>query len=290
MFIRWQRARNIAAIDRASMLEAEGWKADLSIRLGPRGDRTRVRALSHRGPLRLQRAFHPELDGTAHVYLLHPPGGLVATDALRLAVQLDAEGSALLTTPGATKIYRSEGATATIRTELRVEANASLEHTPQETIVFSGARARITTSARLARSARFLGWEIVCLGRPASGERFARGSIRLALEVSDLDGRPRFIERTTLEGGAPILEARWGLGGGAALGTLIATEADLEGIRAALAHAPELLASATRIDGLIVCRAIAAEGAAVRRALEKVRHAVRASWGRAPNDPAIWRT
>ena len=268
---------------------APGWRAQLSVRLGPRGDRTRVRALSHQGPLRVQRLFHPEADGTAHVYVLHPPGGVVAGDELAIGAHVEPHGLALLTTPGATKLYRSERAIAQIHSSLHVARGATLEHVPQETIVFDGARARIATRVVLDEGARFLGWELICLGRPACGERFTHGALRLALEITDVAGRPRVVERGSIEAGGSLARARWGLGGHAALGTLVATEGDLDSVRAILARRGAT-GSATRLSGLVVCRALAHDAADIRAAFEEIRHHVRARWGRAPIDPAVWRT
>jgi urease accessory protein len=266
---------------------APGWRARLTMRLGPRGDRTRLRALSHEGPLRVQRLFHPEPDGTAHSYVLHPPGGVVSGDELAIDATLERHGSALVTTPGATKVYRSARGSAKIRTSLVVHSDAVLEHVPQETIVFDGADVSIATSIALAPRARFLGWELVCLGRPACGERFTYGAVRSSIEVLDEDRSPRLIERGTID--PALARARHGLGGHAALGTLVATDGELEAVREIL-EARGLLASATRVADLLVVRALAADVSHVRSAFEAVRHHVRARWGRAPIDPAIWRT
>lgn len=285
------------------LAQAAGWRAQLSMRLGPRGDRTRVRALSHQGPLRVQRLFHPEPDGTAHVYVLHPPGGVVAGDELCIDARIERDGAALVTTPGATKLYRGDLAISRIATALEVARGATLEHVPQETIAFDGARARLSTRVVLEPGGRFLGWELLGLGRPACGERFDRGSLGVSLEIVAPDGAPRLVERGCVD--PALARARFGLRGHAAMGTLVATEGDLDAVRAILARhagvegsaamagpaAPRpLLASATRIAELVVVRALAGDLARVRSALEDVRHHVRACWGRAPIDPAIWRT
>lgn len=261
-----------------------------------------MRALTQHGPLRVQRLFHPEPDGAAHVYLVHPPGGLVPGDRLAIEARVEEGGVALLTTPGATKVHRSDGRTSESITELHVARGATLEHVPQETIVFDGALAAIRTRVTLAADARFLGWEVVCLGRPASGERFERGALQLALEVAAADGTPRLIDRGTFHGGAAVMHAPWGLGGRAALGTFVSTDGDLDVIRDVIgasmssertvsdAIGSDPIAAATRVSGLVVVRALGSDAGAVRRVFERARHVVRATWGRAAIDPAIWRT
>jgi urease accessory protein len=267
---------------------AAGWPARLHLTLARRAGRTRITGAGHHGPLRIQRAFHPEGDGTAHVVILHPPGGLVGGDRLRVEARVRAGAQGLLTTTGATKVYRTNGRRATQRVTLDVEAGAALEHVPQQTVVFDGADARLTTRANLAEGARFLGWEVVCLGRPACAERFAHGRVRLGLEIWRGE-RPLLIERGRLAGGSELLEGAFGLGGHAALGTMVATEGDVDAVRAAVAAgAPHV--AVTRVSGLVVVRALGADAGRVRRWLERARHAVRDAWRRPRLDPAIWRT
>ncbi len=261
------------------------WDASLWLTLGWRAGRTRVAEAGHRGPLRLQRLFHPEPDGTGHAVVLHPPGGLVSGDRLRLRFEVQS-GQALVTTVGATKLYRSSGTEASQHTELHVAAGATLEHVPQPAIVFDGARGRVTTRAVLEEGAELLVWDVACFGRPANGMRFEHGSAWLGLEVVDADGTPRLIERGRYEGGGPLLSEPWGLGGMPAIGTLVATAGEIDAVRAL--DDPRL--SATRLDRLLVVRARGRDGEEVRRALEPVRHLVRDAWGRPRVDPGIWRT
>lgn len=262
-----------------------GWLGRLQLRLGPRAGRTRVLERWHEGPLTLQRAFHPEPDGTAHVVLLHPPGGVVGGDRLDLEVALDAAGQALLTAPGATKVYRSAGATATITNRLDVAAAACLEYVPQEMVVFDGAKAELRTTLALRGDARALAWEVVCLGRPAAATTFERGRVGLRFDVRR-DGDLVFAERGRIGGGDEALRAAWGLAGAAAFGTLVATHVAPDAVRDLL----EPPAAATQVAGLLVVRALGRDGASVRRVFERVRHGVRAAWGRPALDPGIWRT
>ena len=59
----------------------EGWQATLSLGFARVGVRTVLARRRQRGPLAVQRPFHPEGD-VCHVYLLHPPGGVVGGDTL----------------------------------------------------------------------------------------------------------------------------------------------------------------------------------------------------------------
>jgi len=51
--------------------------------------------------------------------------------------------------------------------------------TAQETILYAGCRATLATGVTLVPGARFIGWEVLCLGRPAAAERFDAGVCRL---------------------------------------------------------------------------------------------------------------
>ncbi|MDR2302236.1 MAG: hypothetical protein LBF38_09375, partial [Deltaproteobacteria bacterium] len=58
---------------------------DKSLETGQDLGRSRIKKLSFEGPLRVQKLFYPEKPApgeveTCHLYLLHPPGGLVSGD------------------------------------------------------------------------------------------------------------------------------------------------------------------------------------------------------------------
>ena len=143
--------------------------------------RTRLVERHHKGPLIVQRPFYPEGD-PCHVYLVHPPGGVVGGDELRIDVQVDAGAHALITTPAATKFYRCDGRHSSQTQELRA-AGATLEWLPQENIFYRGADVRTATRVQIDADSRFIGWEINCLGLPARGEHFDAGALRLDLEL-----------------------------------------------------------------------------------------------------------
>ena len=116
------------------------------------------------------------------MYLVHPPGGVVGGDELRIDVQVDAGAHALITTPAATKFYRCDGRHSSQTQELRA-AGATLEWLPQENIFYRGADVRTATRVHVDADSRFIGWEINCLGLPARGEHFDAGALRLDLEL-----------------------------------------------------------------------------------------------------------
>jgi len=145
-----------------------GWQAEVEMSLERGEPRTRVAHCAPRGPLYVQRALYPEGDGMAHLYLLHPPGGLVQGDRLGAHVRAGEAANALVTTPAAAKIYRTPDRGTRQSVRLSVNERASLEWLPLETIVFSDAYAQTRLRAEVSANACLMAWEIVCLGRPAS--------------------------------------------------------------------------------------------------------------------------
>lgn len=170
-----------------------GWQAELSLSFSWRGDKTALVKTKHLGPLRVQRPFYPEGD-VCHVYMLHPPGGVVGSDSLTINTECDEQSHALITTPGATKFYRSAGDTALVKQTLNLKPNSVLEWFPQENIFFPGAKTELVTEINLSNNAVFMGWEINCLGRPANSEIFDHGNMDSRLIVK-LDSKTILIER-----------------------------------------------------------------------------------------------
>ncbi|MCB2261408.1 MAG: urease accessory protein UreD [Candidatus Thiosymbion ectosymbiont of Robbea hypermnestra] len=270
---------------------ADGWFAKLDLGFECRAGRTVLASGRRHGPLCVQRPFYPEGDA-CHLYLLHPPGGVVGGDRLELDARVGERAHALLTTPGATKFYRSTGAQAVQQQRLRIEAGGVLEWFPQENILFPGAEVRSHTRLELTGDARLLGWEIQVLGRPVIGERFRSGTADLGLLITR-DGRPLLSERLRLAQG-DALEGPSGLRGYPVVGAFFATGAQTEDLavgRETLTPPEHVLFAITRLDDLLVARCLA-------RAIEPVRRTFTALWGllrprlvgRAACPPRIWAT
>jgi urease accessory protein len=173
----------------------------------------------------VQKALYPEGDAVCHAVVVHPPGGIAGGDELAVTTKIAPGSHALLTTPGAAKWYRSAGPWASQALEFDVEG--TLEWLPRETIVFDGARASLDCHVRLGDEARYIGWEVACLGRTGSGERFVRGELRLQTTVSR-GARLLLVERGTIEAGGLLMRSPAGLGGRTVFGTLLAASTSLD--------------------------------------------------------------
>jgi len=270
-----------------------GWRAELALGYQRRGARTVLAARRHDGPLVVQKPLYPEGEAVCHTIVVHPPGGIAGGDTLQLDVELGGEAHALLTTPGATKWYRSAGARARQTLALRVAPGAVLEWLPQESIVFDAARAKLESEVHLSGDARFIGWELLCFGRSGSGERFTRGSCRLSNAIRR-DGRLLWLERGQFDGGGQLLESFAGLRGQPVTGTMVAAAAEIDDalLAACRSLAPSRGEGAvTRLPQLLVARYLGDSSEAARRYFVALWRALRpALVGREAQEPRIWRT
>ncbi|WP_240342416.1 urease accessory protein UreD [Methylococcus sp. EFPC2] len=268
--------------------EAGSWRAELRLEFAPRAGRTALVRRAHRGPLLVQRPFYPE--GTvAHVYLLHPPGGVAGGDELSIEAVAQPGAHALLTTPAAGKFYRSDGRLARQKVALSVADDAALEWLPQETIVFDGAALAASLRVDLSPRSRYVGWDFVSLGRPASGEVYRRGQADFRLRIF-LEGRPLLLENFAADG--RFARENWGLAGRPMMATMLAYPFPCEGldaVQALIADDREL--GVTLLDGLLVMRGIGYRMAPLRRTFCETWRVVR-PWvmGREVCWPRIWAT
>ena len=253
----------------------------------------------HEGPLRVLQPLYPEGPGICHHVLVHPPGGVVAGDELHISATLEAGAHALLTTPGATRFYRSEGATALQHTRLQLAEGARLEWLPMESILYSGCQADNILQATLAPGAEMLGWDVLTLGLPAAGQPFVQGWYRQHLEVPGV-----WLERARIAAAdTTLLQGPLGWAGHTVLGTLwfaagsplarARTEALMEGARSLIQASPlAATAGATSPQPPLVAVRVLAQGVEpLMRLLQQV-HALwrRAAWGLTGEPPRIWRT
>lgn len=265
---------------------AAGWQARLQLGFAAEGGRSVLREKRFDGPLVVQKPLYPEGDAVCHAILVHPPGGIVGGDELVVSVDAAAGSHALLTTPGAGKWYRSAGPWA--RQDLSLRVGGTLEWLPRETIVFDGARAALRTRIDLCGDARYIGWEMVCLGRTGSGERFQRGEIRLAAELAR-DGRLLWGERGRIVGAGALMRSPAGLAGHTVVGTLVAASPHSFGKD--LVAECRRIAPATLLPGVLVARYLGDSSEQAMEAFAKVWELVRpAVAGREPVRPRIWST
>lgn len=142
-------------------------------------------------------------DPAAVVSILNPTGGLVGGDRLAIEIRVGAAAHACLTTPSATKVYRTSGEPAVQDVALTLEAGAVCEWVPDHTIPFAGAALRQRISVDVADGATLILVDAFAAGRVGRGEAWAFRLLESAITVRDAKGwllRDRFV----LDGDGPL--------------------------------------------------------------------------------------
>lgn len=271
------------------------WHAHLSLDLTLEDART-VARFRHDGPLRVLQSLYPEGDAVCHNVLVHPPGGLVGGDTLDIAMSVGPGAHGVVTTPGASRFYRSDGEPAVQGAMLRLAAGARLEWLPQEALCYSGCIARNTVRLELAPGAEMVGWDLTALGLPGANQPFLQGSYLQQIELPGI-----WLEKGLIEASDQrLLESPVGLAGHRAVATVYFAagetlergrrDAALDAARQVLARHPSVAAGVTAPNAQVVAVRMLTPLVEPAMALAReVRAAWRAAlWKLPPVQPRIW--
>lgn len=278
--------------DVAVMTKPREWKAALSLSFSEKNQRTVLSKRQHIGPLVVQRPFYPE-GAVCHVYLIHPPGGVVGGDALKINIELENNSHVLITTPSAGKFYRCGELTGSQSQQLELAEGALLEWFPQENIFFNGCNSVLHTQINLTADAMFCGWEINCLGRPAANEQYRDGRLVQHFRLTR-DNKPLFSERNEIKGSDDLLTARCGLHGHSVFANLIATSMDKDTCQQLQDIWHERSAkdvSITLIRDVLVCRYLGDSAEQAKSIFSEIWSVIRMKQKNlTPCKPRIWNT
>lgn len=275
---------------------AAKWAANLHLRYERSGDTTKA-SWQHDGPVRVLKSLYPEGLSICHNVIVHPPGGLVGGDDMRIGVHVGPNAHGLVSTPGATRFYASDNDSASQSIAIQLDEHARLEWMPLEAIAYPGCKAINQWHANLAPSAHVIAWDVVGLGLPHANMPFTNGHFRQRLAI---DGC--WLEAGLLDGqDALLMDGVLGLNGHRCSGTLwwahgspmtaLQQSACVQSCRDALAvWAPDIPCAVTAPnDHMVVVRALGATVEPVMQRLQTVWPALRrAAWDIDAPIPRIW--
>jgi urease accessory protein len=276
------------------------WQARLTLGIEEAYGASRLLERTHSGPLRVQKPLYPEGNAVCHAIIVHPPGGVVGGDQLSIAARVGERASGLLTTPGAAKWYKANGYESRQQVTLEVGPHASLEWLPQETIFFDAANVRLDQTVNLAEDAAYIGAEILCFGRTASGESFRTGRIEQCTRIRR-GGRLIWFEQGALDAGSHAMQSPLGLSGKTVCATMIAVGrqvpsaviADLRGLCTDASGSPGSSGrfGVTQMKSLLVVRYLGDTSETARQLMMRAWQLLRpAIIGREAVVPRIWNT
>lgn len=276
---------------RSAIFAANRARGQIALDVDAIGGRSRRSRVHEEGSLRV-RFPHRAADALEAV-IVNTAGGMTGGDRFSIALSVAPGAKLTACTAAAEKIYRSTGDDAEVKISLAVCDDARLAWLPQETILFDGSRLARSHEVSVAGEGRALLFDSLVFGRTHSGESLTRGRLIDRWNVRR-DGRLLWTDCLRLDGDIAGLQQRPALLGGArATGTLLylsPPDGDLlDRAREALAGCALRCGATLLRPGLLLCRFLAGDGAALRAGVVRFLSAFRPALpGLAPGLPRLW--
>ncbi|SKB01485.1 urease accessory protein [Prosthecobacter debontii] len=144
--------------------------------------RTYLSQQSFRAPLHLSKPH--EDAGALVVNIVNPTAGIFDGDCIELAAEAESRASVILTTPSASRVYRSRsGGPARVFQKFTARSGSHLEFFPEPFIPQAGARYQQQTELHVEGSGTLLYFDWLSPGRVASGEVFQYAELLWDLDV-----------------------------------------------------------------------------------------------------------
>jgi urease accessory protein len=170
------------------------------LRLGfeRRGEATVLRHCRYTLPLQVLSPLTLE-DGTSYLLMLNPTGGVLGGDHLRTEIVLEEGARACLSTPSATRVYRSSGPSGEMHTHVRLKAGSRLEYLPDHVIPHPGSSLRQSLRIEMESGSQGIFFDGFANGRVALNEAWQFRDFDSRTEIL-LSGKPVFASYTKLNG------------------------------------------------------------------------------------------
>lgn len=156
----------------------------LCLRFERRGGKTVLAHGAYRVPLQILAPVRLD-DPAAVVSMLNPTGGLLGGDRVEIDVAVGRDAHACLTTPSATRVYRTSGAAAEQNVRVHVDAGGALEWWPDHTIPSAGSAFRQRLDVDLVPGARLILVDAFAAGRVARGEAWQFARLESAITIRE---------------------------------------------------------------------------------------------------------
>jgi urease accessory protein len=168
----------------AAQTAAVGRVGTLSVEYVRQGSRTVFGHTRCQTPWHLLPPVYLDESGSAYTLLVNPSGGLVGGDHLSIDLSIGPGAHALISTPSATRVYRSLSQEAVQEVAITVAEEGILEWMPEHAIPFAGSRFRQRIDVRLGHGATLILWDAVASGRIAHGERWQFASLDNHIQIA----------------------------------------------------------------------------------------------------------
>jgi urease accessory protein len=190
-------------------LDRVGRDGALSLAFERRGGRTVLTERRFTLPLQALEPLSLDSDGSLCLMLLNPTGGLVGGDHLTTEIILGPGTHLCVTTPSATKVYRTLGPPAVQKTTIMLGEGALLEYLPDHVIPHPESVLHQSVTVTMGPGSRAILFDAFAIGRLARGERWDFRELVSRTTVTR-QGRPLFLDRIRLD---PSRGVPAGLGG-----------------------------------------------------------------------------
>ena len=184
------------------------WNASLKLDFINKNQKT-VCDFLHLGPLRVLKSLYPEGDKICHTVLIHVPGGLVGGDLIQIELNMQDQTHALITNPGATRFYKTNGQLAQQNIQIKLGKQAFLEWMPLENIAYNNCLASNKIQLELAEGAQALVWDVTALGLKQSNLPFVEGQFEQEINLNN-----KWLEKAIINGlDQRLMQSEVGLNG-----------------------------------------------------------------------------
>ncbi len=134
-------------------------------------------------PMAISRPFYLDDTGIAYFYLVNPTGGLVGGDVINIIAIAEKDTHVFISTPSATKIYRTIEHPSIQNIKFIAKSNSILEYMPKLNIPFAGSAYEQKLNIIMEENAIVFLLDFFVTGRNTRGEHFHFKYYKSALEI-----------------------------------------------------------------------------------------------------------